>query len=206
MKRFGRVRLMVASACLCAFLIHPLGAQTQAPPPSPAPQQQPDQPPANTPAQPQRNPFENVPTATPEGAPQQPAQQQPAQQPRPTQPQMEAPKPVETAKPAAGEAIEAIEFRGARRVPQDTLKALISSKAGDIYNQDVLRRDYMALWNTGRFDDIQLETEPGRIGLSLRIVDSSAGRAIAARAAIAGSPAKTGATTSGHSATAEESV
>jgi outer membrane protein insertion porin family len=83
---------------------------------------------------------------------------------------MEAPKPVEAAKPLAGEAIEAIEFRGARRVPQDTLKALINTKAGDIFSDDAIRRDFMALWNTGRFDDIRLETEPGRIGLIVRFV------------------------------------
>ena len=170
MKCFGRVRLMVASACLCAFWIHPLGAQSQ--PPPPAPQQKPEQTPAQTPpgapAQPPKSPFENVPVS-PEGAP--PPLQQPAQQQqRPAQPQMEAPKPVEAAKPRAGEPIEAIEFRGARRVPQDTLKALINSKAGDIFSEDAIRRDFMALWNTGRFDDIRLETEPGRIGLIVRFV------------------------------------
>jgi outer membrane protein insertion porin family len=168
MKRFGRVRLMVASACLCAFWVHPLGAQPQPPQPSPAPQQKPEQTPPRTPPQPQKNPFENVP-AGPEGTPQQ-QPQQPAQQQRPVQPQLEAPKPAEIAKPVAGEAIEAIEFRGARRVPQDTLKALISSKAGDIFSDDAMRRDFMALWNTGRFDDIRLETEPGRIGLIVRFV------------------------------------
>ena len=172
MKCFGRVRLMVASACLCAFWIHPLGAQSQPPPPSPAPQQKPEQTPAQTPpgapAQSPKSPFENVPVS-PEGAP--PPLQQPAQQQqRPAQPQMEAPKPVEAAKPRAGEPIEAIEFRGARRVPQDTLKALINSKAGDIFSEDAIRRDFMALWNTGRFDDIRLETEPGRIGLIVRFV------------------------------------
>jgi len=175
MKRFGRVRLMVASACLCAFCIHPLCAQSQPPQPSPAPQQKPQQPPPGTPAQPDpatpaqppKNPFENVPVGG--EAPPQPPPQQPAQQ-QPPAPQLEAPKPVETAKPLAGEVIEAVEFRGARRVPQDTLKALITTKAGDIFSDDVMRRDFMALWNTGRFDDIRLETEPGRIGLIVRFV------------------------------------
>ena len=64
----------------------------------------------------------------------------------------------------AGQVIEGIEFRGARRVPQDTLRALISTKKGDIYNEDDLHRDFMALWNSGRFDDIRLETEPGTAG------------------------------------------
>ncbi|MGA2270819.1 MAG: outer membrane protein assembly factor BamA [Bryobacteraceae bacterium] len=186
MKSLGRVRLMVASACLCAFWLPPLGAQTPAQgppppqePPKQAPQQQPPQqtppsqpkpaqPPPGAPPQPQKNPFENVPVGQ-EGAPQQPAQP-PTQQPRPGQPQLEAPKPVEAVKPPSGEVIEAIEFRGARRVPQDTLKALIVSKAGDIFSEETLRRDFMALWNTGRFDDIQMETEPGRIGLIVRFV------------------------------------
>ena len=69
-----------------------------------------------------------------------------------------------------GQVIEAFEFRGAKRVPQDTLKALIISKPGDIYNEETLRRDFMILWNTGRFDDIRLETEPGRTGLIVRFV------------------------------------
>ena len=69
-----------------------------------------------------------------------------------------------------GQTIEAFVFRGARRVPQDTLRALIYSKRGDIYSDEALRRDFMALWNTGRFDDIRLETEPGRTGLIVRFV------------------------------------
>ena len=63
-----------------------------------------------------------------------------------------------------------MEFRGARRVPQDTLKALIVTKPGDLFNEDTVRRDFMDLWNTGRFDDIRLETEPGKTGLIVRFV------------------------------------
>jgi outer membrane protein insertion porin family len=86
---------------------------------------------------------------------------------------LEAPKPpAQEVRPApvqpSGEIIEAIEFRGARRVPQDTLRALIYSKVGDVYNEDTLRRDLTALWNTGRFDDIRIEAEPGRTGLIVR--------------------------------------
>jgi outer membrane protein insertion porin family len=74
-------------------------------------------------------------------------------------------------KPAAGQQpIEAIEFHGARRVPQDTLRAMIFTKRGDLYNEDALHRDFMAMWNTGRFDDIRLEVEPGRAGLIIRFV------------------------------------
>jgi len=83
---------------------------------------------------------------------------------------MEAPKPVPTAPTTAGQPIEAIEFRGARRVPQDTLRAQISEKPGDNYSDEIARRDYMILWNTGRFDDIRLETEPGKEGIIVRFV------------------------------------
>lgn len=114
----------------------------------------------------QVNPFESVPEApaapqAPQGPPAAPGQK----------PQLEAPKPAEAPKvQPSGQIIEAIEFRGARRVPQDTLRALIYSKRGDIYHEDALRRDFMALWNTGRFDDIRLEVEPGRTGLLVRFV------------------------------------
>ena len=47
---------------------------------------------------------------------------------------------------------------------------MIVTKPGDLYNEDTLRRDFMDLWNTGRFDDIRLETEPGRTGLIVRFV------------------------------------
>ncbi|MGD0360177.1 MAG: outer membrane protein assembly factor BamA [Bryobacteraceae bacterium] len=87
------------------------------------------------------------------------------EQAKPQQPTLEAPKPAEQPKvQPAGKVIEAIVFTGARRVPQDTLRALISTKKGDIYNEDDLHRDFMSLWNSGRFDDIRMETEPGTAG------------------------------------------
>ena len=54
--------------------------------------------------------------------------------------------------------VEGSQFRGARRVPSDTLKALIYTKMGDLYNEEAWR-DFMALWNTGRFDDIVLRNQ-----------------------------------------------
>src|SRR5215467_13870953 len=150
MKFLRRLRLVVLSACLCAGSLfrvsaqqNPQQQQQQTPPPAQPPK--PEAPKPQTPAQPARNPFE---------AP--PVEQQPAQTPqqRPGQPQLEAPKPTGIAPPPAnGQVVESIEIRGARRVPQDTLKAMIVTKPGDIFNEDVLRRDFMMLWNTGRLDD-----------------------------------------------------
>lgn len=119
--------------------------------------QQPPKPPAPKPA----NPFETVPTS-PTDAP----------KPAPAKPQLEGVKPaVEPEKPGAVDnVIEAIEFRGARRVPQDTLRAMIFSKKGDRIDEEALQRDFMSLWNTGRFDDITLEREAGKDGYILRFI------------------------------------
>lgn len=135
----------------------------------------------------QQSPFEPVPQST-EPKPQPPAQKKgpfeqvpeakEAQQPKPTErpkPIFEAPKPAEEApKPKPGQpiedVIEAIEFRGSRRVPQDTLRAMIFSRKGDKLDEGALHRDFMALWNTGRFDDIKLEKEPGATGWIIRFI------------------------------------
>ncbi len=150
--RLTGLYLMVCCACLLSI---PVTGQQQTPPPKPAPPKQ-------------QNPFETVPVA--------PAEPPKPQQAKPAKPELEEPKPADPAKPGdipPGElpdTIEAIEFRGSRRVPQDTLRALIFTKRGDPYNEDALNRDFMALWNTGRFDDIQLEKEPGRTGYIVRFV------------------------------------
>ncbi|HXJ42749.1 MAG TPA: outer membrane protein assembly factor BamA, partial [Bryobacteraceae bacterium] len=178
-----RLRLAGVVACLLSPLaLAPAWSQTppqekpkttddQAKPaeqPKPAEQAKPG-PDQAKPQEQKTNPFETVPTAAPP-QPQQPTQQPPAQQ-QPGQPQLEAPKPNAPEGPApAGNVIESIEFRGARRVQQDFLRSIIGTRKGDIYNEDAMHRDFMLLWNTGRFDDIRLETEQGKTGIILRYV------------------------------------
>src|ERR1700733_11363192 len=131
---------------LCsALILFTLGVR-----PAAAQQQQQQQPPKPP------NPFETVP-------------QGPTEPPKPVQPPQPAPPPAAQEAPRAtrpgqppDNVIEAIEFRGARRVRQDTLQALIFSKKGDRYDEESLHRDFMALWNSGRFDDIRIEREPGK--------------------------------------------
>ena len=138
----------------------------QTAPPNQTPAQQPPRPP---------NPFENVPTAPAEppkpGQPAQPGQPgQPAPaQPAPGQPPPQTVTPTQPGQPPEN-IVESIEFRGARRVRQDTLQALIFTKKGDRYDEEALHRDFMALWNTGRFDDIRIEREPGKQGWIIRFV------------------------------------
>jgi len=71
----------------------------------------------------------------------------------------------------ASKVIEEIEFRGMSRVSADTLRSTILSKAGDVYDEEALRRDFMALWKSNRFSDVQMKTDPGpRGGIIVRFV------------------------------------
>jgi outer membrane protein insertion porin family len=69
-----------------------------------------------------------------------------------------APQATPTATPQQY-VIERIDFIGNRRVRSDTLKARIFSREGDPYNEDTLRRDFQALWNTQFFEDVKLRVE-----------------------------------------------
>lgn len=152
--------LFLLVCCVAGPAVSSAFGQQQPAPPKPSPPKQ-------------QNPFETIPVAPAE--PPKPQQAKP-QAPPAQAPKLEAPKPAEEAKPAEappGElpnVIEAIEFRGSRRVPQDTLRALIFTKRGDPYDETALNRDFIALWNTGRFDDIRLEKEAGRTGWIVRFV------------------------------------
>jgi outer membrane protein assembly factor BamA len=66
--------------------------------------------------------------------------------------------------PVVGPTIEAIEFRGAKRIPLFALRATINSRVGGPYDVATLRRDAQALHDTGRFSGIVWETEPGTGG------------------------------------------
>jgi outer membrane protein insertion porin family len=71
--------------------------------------------------------------------------------------QLQQPPPAAT--PQETPTIERIEFQGNRRIRSETLRARIFSRAGDPLNEDALRRDFHALWNTQYFEDIRLEVQ-----------------------------------------------
>jgi len=52
-----------------------------------------------------------------------------------------------------------IQFVGNRRIPSATLQGRIFTREGDVFNEDLLRRDFQALWNTQYFEDIRMEVE-----------------------------------------------
>jgi outer membrane protein insertion porin family len=167
--------------CLCAFSVIAQGQQQQPPqqqtPPATPPQQQqtppatpPATPPQQRPAQP-GNPFESVPMQQQPPAGQPPAQTNPLQQVPNTAPQLEQPKSAPTAPQLlpGQQMIDSIDIKGARRVPVEQLKATLSEKSGDIYDEDQTRRDFMQLWNSGRFQDIRVETEAGERPNSVKL-------------------------------------
>ncbi len=155
--RLQSLRMSACSAfvlCGCLVLLHAARANAFQNQPSVPPQQQQQQqqtPPQQQPAPKPTNPFENVPTA-PE-KPAAPGQQNPQKN----------PSGVEEAKPitVGSNIIEAVDFRGQRKVPQDTLRALVYVKKGDVYSEESIHRDFITLWNTGRFDDLKVEKERG---------------------------------------------
>ncbi len=146
---------LLCLSCFAAFALAQQPAQnTQQPPPAP---QNPPAPPPSAP-----NPFETVPQAQ-----EPPKSQAPSETLTPKKLQNpQAPKEPEA--PSAADTIEAIEFRGARRVPQDTLRALLRSRVGDKLDDDLIQRDFAALWNSGRFDDLKVEKERGKTGWIVR--------------------------------------
>lgn len=89
----------------------------------------------------QRNPFEPVPEA-----------------------------PQSPPRKVSGPTIEAIEFHGARRLPQSLLQALIASRVGGAYDLQTLQRDSQALYNTGRFSNVAWETGMGQASAVVRFV------------------------------------
>ncbi len=66
--------------------------------------------------------------------------------------------------------IDRIDFNGNRRVRNDTLKARIFSRDNDAYNEETLRRDFQALWNTQFFEDVKLRVEDSAKGPNYKII------------------------------------
>jgi len=66
--------------------------------------------------------------------------------------------------------IERIDFVGNRRIRSDTLTARIFSRQGDVYNEETLRRDFQALWNTQFFEDVKLRVEDSPDRPNARII------------------------------------
>jgi outer membrane protein insertion porin family len=60
---------------------------------------------------------------------------------------------------AQSDIISEIDIQGNRRIPAETIRARIFTRAGDIYDAAALERDFNSLWNTGYFEDIRFSRE-----------------------------------------------
>jgi outer membrane protein insertion porin family len=123
------------------------------------------------------NPAPAAPAATPTPSQANPQTQQNPPGAPPQKLQLETPKeapvpqkapepttPGAPSQPPAQVTIQSIMFRGNRRISAATMRARIFSHSGDVYNENALERDFMALWNTGFFDDIRLEVTDSEKG------------------------------------------
>jgi outer membrane protein insertion porin family len=70
---------------------------------------------------------------------------------------------------AQQELVAEIDVHGNRRIPTDTIKSRMFTKAGDVYDQNSIERDFNSLWNTGYFQDIRIEREPSPKGWILHV-------------------------------------
>ncbi len=68
--------------------------------------------------------------------------------------------------PVQQQLVEDVQFRGNRRIPNDTLRLYVSTKPGDLYSQEQVRRDYTAVLAQGFFDALKSNVvlEPGNSG------------------------------------------
>ncbi|PYY07839.1 MAG: hypothetical protein DMG61_24455 [Acidobacteria bacterium] len=65
--------------------------------------------------------------------------------------------------------ISDIRVQGNRRIPVETIKSRIFTRAGDVYDEGALIRDFHSLWNTGYFEDVRIEREPSPKGWIIHI-------------------------------------
>lgn len=66
--------------------------------------------------------------------------------------------------------VEKIEIIGNERVSRETVLYYLSSKEGDFFNEDLLKKDFRVLWATGFFANIKIEKADGARGKIVRII------------------------------------
>jgi outer membrane protein insertion porin family len=66
--------------------------------------------------------------------------------------------------------IERIDIFGNRRIRGETLRARLFTRAGDPYDEESLKRDFQALWNTQFFEDIKLRVDDSADKANAKIV------------------------------------
>jgi outer membrane protein insertion porin family len=65
--------------------------------------------------------------------------------------------------------VEKIEIVGNDRVTDETIIYYLSSREGEYFNENLLKRDFKVLWSTGFFANIKIEQDQGTSGKIIRI-------------------------------------
>jgi outer membrane protein insertion porin family len=67
------------------------------------------------------------------------------------------------------ELIERIDIAGNERVTKETIMYYLSSREGDYFSEDLLKKDFRVLWSTGFFTDIKIENSQAPRGRIIKI-------------------------------------
>jgi outer membrane protein insertion porin family len=78
--------------------------------------------------------------------------------------------PEDEAEQARGLPIVNIRVAGNRRITSEDILAYLTEKAGQTFSPEALSKDVRELWNSGFFDDIEVDLERETGGVSLRFV------------------------------------
>jgi outer membrane protein insertion porin family len=70
---------------------------------------------------------------------------------------------------AGQDRVEKIEIVGNDRVTRETILYYLTSREGDYFNEDSLRKDFRVLWSTGFFSNLKIEGEEGLGGKVVKI-------------------------------------
>ncbi|MHB1674534.1 MAG: outer membrane protein assembly factor BamA [Acidobacteriaceae bacterium] len=90
--------------------------------------------------------------------------------------QSDAQSPLQSVAPASeastpqGSIVSEIRVIGNRRIPKETILARIFSHVGDPYDSATVERDFNSLWNTGYFENVQINRETTPKGVILTII------------------------------------
>ncbi|MFO0678889.1 MAG: outer membrane protein assembly factor BamA [Polyangiaceae bacterium] len=78
--------------------------------------------------------------------------------------------PTSEAEKAEGSPITKIEFRGNRRMTQDDISGYLKEKVGHLFKPENLSGDVRALWDSGFFDDVEVDLSQLDGGVHLRFL------------------------------------
>ncbi len=68
--------------------------------------------------------------------------------------------PGSASAPVSSQGVETLcqpQVIGNRRIPKESVLARLFSRQNDLYDPLVVERDFNSLWNTGYFEDVQIE-------------------------------------------------